>query len=106
MHQLSQMSVAPERTTHHHIYIPDFITEYVNDNLSEAEMIAAHDLFLKKDWLSPGLTTEIQSHFPKNEDIRPETGSERCQESCKQHCLELFPTDHKFTSSRQIQHAA
>ncbi len=41
------------------LYIPDFVTKHVHDDMTDAEMLAAHDLFLKKDWLNPGLTAEI-----------------------------------------------
>jgi hypothetical protein len=37
------------------LYIPEFVSEHVHDGMTEEEMLAAHALFLKKDWLTPGL---------------------------------------------------
>ncbi len=62
------------------LYIPEFVTEHVHDDMTEEEMLAAHGLFLKKDWLTPGLTAEIHRHFPQKEDICAETG-QRSMES-------------------------
>jgi hypothetical protein len=87
------------------LYIPEFVTQHVHDNMTEEEMLAAHGLFLKKDWLTAGLTSEIHSHFPQNEDICAETG-QRSMESFKDHCLNLFPVNRIFASSRQISQAA
>jgi hypothetical protein len=68
-------------------------------------MVASHDIFLKKDWLTPGLTAEIHRHFPQNEDICAESG-QRSMESFKVHCFQLFPEHRVFASSKQISQAA
>jgi hypothetical protein len=36
------------------LYIPDFVTKQVHDGMTAEEMLAAHVLFLRKDWLTPG----------------------------------------------------
>jgi hypothetical protein len=73
----------------------------------EEEMLAAHGLFLKKEWLTPGLTAEIHRHFPQNEDICAETGCQKSMEPFKDHCLKLFPVVNRvFDSSSQISQAA
>jgi hypothetical protein len=87
------------------LYIPEFVTEHVHDGMTEEEMLAAHALFLKKDWLTPGLIAEIHRHFPQNEDICEDTG-QRSMESFKDHCLKLFPLNHVFASSSQISQTA
>ena len=51
------------------LYIPDFVPFHVHGKMTEEEMIAAHDLFLKRYWLTPGLTAEINRHFPRNKDL-------------------------------------
>jgi hypothetical protein len=56
------------------LYIPEFVTEQVHDDMTEDEMLAAHALFFKKDWLTLGLIAEIYRHFPQNKDICAETG--------------------------------
>jgi hypothetical protein len=91
--------------TEYTLYIPDFVPQHVHDNMTESEMVASHDIFLKKDWLTPGLTAEIHRHFPQNEDICAESG-QRSMESFKEHCLQLFPEHRVFASSRQISQAA
>jgi hypothetical protein len=68
-------------------------------------MLAAHALFLKKDWLTPGLIAEIHRHFPQNEDICADTG-QRSMESFKNHCLKSFPLNRVFDSSSQISQTA
>jgi hypothetical protein len=62
------------------MHIPDLITIHVpHGNMTDEDMLAAHNLFLTKDWwLTPGLTAEIHRHHPKNKDI-------------KERCLQLFP---------------
>jgi hypothetical protein len=55
------------------LYIPEYVTEHVHDGMTEEHMLAAHALFLKKDWLSPGLIAEIHRHFYQNEDICADT---------------------------------
>jgi hypothetical protein len=85
--------------------IPEFVTKHVHDDMTEEEILAAHTLFLKKDWLTPGLIAEIHGHFPRNEDICAETG-QRSMESFKDHCLKLFPLNCVFASSSQISRAA
>ena len=87
------------------LYIPDFVTEHVHDNMTEEEKLAAHALFLKNDWLTPRLIAEIHGHFPQNEDICAETG-QRSMESFKEHCIKLFPLNRVFASSSQILQAA
>jgi hypothetical protein len=87
------------------LYIPEFVTKHVHDDMTEEEMLAAHALFLKKDWLSPGLIAENHRHFNQNEDICAETG-QRSIESFKDHCLKLFPVNRAFGSSSQISQAA
>ncbi len=87
------------------LYIPEFVTEHVHDGMTEEEMLAAHALFLKKDWLTPGLIAEIHRHFPQNEDICADTG-QRSMESFKDHCLKLFPLNRVFASSSQISQTA
>jgi hypothetical protein len=42
-------------------------------NKKYEEQLQAHALFLKKDWLSPGLIAEIHRHFYQNEDICADT---------------------------------
>jgi hypothetical protein len=83
------------------LFIPEFVIEHVHDGMTEKEMLAAHALFLKKDWLTPGLIAEIHRHFLQNEDICAETG-QRNMESFKDHCLKLFPLNRVFASSSQI----
>ena len=56
------------------LYIPEFVTEHVHAGMTEEEMLAAHALFLKKDWITPGLIAEIHRHFPQNEDTCTDTG--------------------------------
>jgi hypothetical protein len=88
------------------LYIPEFVTEHVHIGMTEEEMLAAHALFLKKDWLTPGLIAEIHRQFPQNEDICADTG-QRSMESFKDHCLKkLCPLNRVFTSSTQISQAA
>ena len=87
------------------LYIPEFVTEHVHDGMTEEEMLAAHALFLKKDWLTPGLIAEIHRHFPQNEDICADAG-QRSMESFKDHCLKLFPLNRAFASSSQISQTA
>jgi hypothetical protein len=67
------------------LYIPEFVIEHVHDGMTEEEMLAAHALFLKQDWLTPGLMAEIHRNFPQNEDICADTG-QRSMESFKDHC--------------------
>jgi hypothetical protein len=73
--------------------------------MTEEEMLAAHALFLKKDWLTPGPIAEIHRHFPQKEDICADTG-QRSMESFKNHCLKLFPLNRVFASSSQISQTA
>jgi hypothetical protein len=88
------------------LYIPDLVTKHVHDDMTQEEMLAAHGLFLKKDWLTRGLSTaEIHRQFPQNEDICAETG-QRSMESFKDHCLKLFPINRVFASSSQVSQAA
>jgi hypothetical protein len=87
------------------LYIPDFVTVHVHGDMTEEDIFAANDLFLTKNWLTSGLNEEIDSHYPKNEDICAETGK-RSMESFKEDCLQLFPVNHIFASSRQICQAA
>jgi hypothetical protein len=56
------------------LYIPDFVTKQVHDGMTAEEMLAAHVLFLRKDWLTPGLTVEIHRQFPPNEEFVPKQG--------------------------------
>jgi hypothetical protein len=44
--------------------LPEFVPTNVHDDMTEEEMLVAHDLFLKNDWLTPGLAAEIRRHFP------------------------------------------
>jgi hypothetical protein len=87
------------------LYIPEFVTKHVHDDTSKEEMLTAHALFLKKNWLTPGLIAEIHRYFPQNKDICAETGQRRMV-SFKDHCLKLFPVNHIFASSSQISQAA
>jgi hypothetical protein len=79
------------------LYVPDFVPGHVHDHMTEKKMLAAHDLFLKKDWLALGLTVEIQRHFPQHEDSCAETG-QRSMEPFKDHCFKLFPVNRVFVS--------
>jgi hypothetical protein len=82
-----------------------YIPEFAHDGMTEEEMLAVHALFLKKEWLTPGLIAEIHRHFPQNEDICADTGR-RSMESFKDHCLKLFPLNRAFASSSQISQTA
>jgi hypothetical protein len=55
------------------LYIPQFVPKHVHDGMTEEEMLAAYAMFLKKDWLTPGLKAEIHRHFPQIEGICAET---------------------------------
>jgi hypothetical protein len=50
--------------------IPDFVPKHVHEDMTEVEILAVHDLVLKKDWLTPDPRPYSRNrHFPKNEDI-------------------------------------
>ena len=87
------------------LYIPDFVTEHVHEDRTEEEKLAAHALFHKKDWLTPGLIAGIHGYVPQDEDNCTETG-QRSMESFKEHCIKLFPLNCVFASSSQILQAA
>jgi hypothetical protein len=84
------------------LYIPDFLdvlVEEAEDNLTYK--ITHKELFLN-DWITPGLSTKIQSFFPTAEEIDKSNGTLDL-EGFKTKCLQLFLVGRIFASNKQVE---
>jgi hypothetical protein len=70
--------------------------------MTEQEILAAHAFcFSKKKMVDPRpCSRNPQANSPKQGHLCTQTG-QRSMESFKDHCLELFPVNHVFASSRR-----
>jgi hypothetical protein len=85
------------------IYIPDFLQEY---SLSEKSIEEQKIELLRKDWLTSGLTHEIETLFPTHTEIQI-NDDDKCDPIDFQHKIaQLFPFGLIFVSFKQIGQAA
>jgi hypothetical protein len=81
------------------LYIPDFLDVMVEDAEETLNYKTIHKDLLLKDWITFGLSTEIQSLFPTADQVNKSTVS-RDLEAFKTKCLQLFPQGQMFASHK------
>jgi hypothetical protein len=87
------------------LYVPEFLDgliEFAEDNMTYETV---HRQLLAKDWITPGLSTEINSCFPKAAQIDKAAGS-RDLEAFKTNCSQLFHVGRIFASHKQVEQTA
>jgi hypothetical protein len=87
------------------LYIPDFLEVMVQEAEETLNYEIIHKDLLLKDWITPGLSTHIQSLFPSANQIDQATGS-RDLETFKIKCLQLFSQGRFFASHKQVEQSA
>ena len=75
------------------IYIPDFVSE-LNQSISDRNQLDRE--FKHRDWICDGLKGEIESCFPKQNDVY--VNRSRNKESFKQSFDKLFPINRLFAA--------
>jgi hypothetical protein len=85
------------------LYIPDFLQEY---SLSDKSLDEQKNELLRKDWLTSGLTYEIQAMFPTPTDIQVNDDNKRDPIAFQHKIAQQFPVGHIFASFKQIDQAA
>jgi hypothetical protein len=85
------------------LYIPDFLQEY---SLSDKSLDEQKNELLRKDWLTSGLTYEIQAMFPTPTDIQVNDDNKRDPIAFQHKIAQLFPVGRIFASFKQINQAA
>jgi hypothetical protein len=93
---------APGATTFT-LYIPDFLEEY---SLSDKSLEAQKNELLRKDWLTSGLTHEIETLFPTRAEIQVNDDNKRDPIAFQHKIAQLFPLGRIFASFKQIDQAA
>ncbi len=92
----------PDATTFT-LYIPDFVQQY---SLSGKTLAQQNTELLQKDWLTPGLTHEIESLFPIASEINRHDDNKRDSIAFQRKAALLFPSGRMFASFKQIDQAA
>jgi hypothetical protein len=90
-------------TTTFTLYIPDFLQEY---SLSDKSLVEQKNELLRKDWLTSGLTYEIEAMFPTPTDIQVNDDDKRDEIAFQHKIAQLFPVGRIFASFKQIDQAA
>jgi hypothetical protein len=91
----------PDATTFT-LYIPDFVQQY---SLSGKTLAQQNTELLQKDWLTPGLTHEIESLFPIASEINRQDDNKRDSIAFQRKAALLFPSGRMFASFKQIDQA-
>ena len=71
------------------IYFPTFRDEMMSKATIREEMKQVHDVFLKKNWLTPALCEEIHNAAPKASDIDKSNG-QRNTAAFEEACASMF----------------
>jgi hypothetical protein len=85
------------------IYIPTFLLQYELSSLSYEEQ---NRQLLQKDWLTRGLTQEIEALYPTAAEIKKEDDNKRDPAAFQQKISKLFPSGRIFASFKQLDQAA
>ena len=98
-----QMNAEGPDVTTFTLYVPDFVQQY---RLSEQTPDEQNTELLRKDWLTPGLTHEIESLFPTASEINRHDDNKRDSIAFQRKAALLFPSGRMFASFKQIDQAA
>jgi hypothetical protein len=85
------------------LFIPNFLQEY---SLYDKSLEEQKNELLGKDWLTSGLTYEIESLFPTPTDIQGNDDNKRDPIAFPHQIAQLFPVGRIFASFKQIDQAA
>ncbi len=90
-----QMNAEGPDVTTFTLYVPDFVQQY---RLSEQTPDEQNTELLRKDWLTPGLTHEIESLFPTASEINRHDDNKRDSIAFQRKAALLFPSGRMFAS--------